>query len=233
MVEAAPFSDRRTRVAERARRREAVLLAAVRMFNARGFTATSLDDVAASLGVTKPVVYHHFRNKEQLLLACLTAGLDELAIAAEAAALLPGSGLDRLRAFLCRYAEVNMGEYGRCVIRTGEELLSPESRAAFRTLKRGIDATLRAMIERAVADGSAAVPDVRFAGFAIAGALNWPARWQQEDGAVPREAVAERLVDFLTAGLRPRGEGSSSGEAQPASTSTSSLSSIAVTRTTS
>src|SRR3546814_16488648 len=49
-----PFRTVREREVERAEKRQAVLVAAVRMFNERGFHETSLDDVAARLGVTKP-----------------------------------------------------------------------------------------------------------------------------------------------------------------------------------
>src|SRR3546814_4776471 len=91
------------------------------MFNARGFHATSLDDLAASLGISKPTIYHYLGNKDQVLLECLTRGLMQLRAAAEEAQTLPGTGLDRLRAFLRSYADVNMLDFGHSVIRTGEE----------------------------------------------------------------------------------------------------------------
>ncbi|HEX7759168.1 MAG TPA: TetR/AcrR family transcriptional regulator [Caulobacteraceae bacterium] len=180
------------------------MLAAVRMFNERGFHATSLEDVAASLGVTKPVIYHHLGNKDQVLFECVRLGLDELRAAAERTRDEPGNGLDRLRAFLRRYGEIIMGEFGRCVIRTGDEVLSPEARKRFRSLQRQIDDALCAAIAEAVDDGSADVPDVRVAAFAFAGALNWPARWFKTDGPTPPAKMAAALVDTLIAGIEPR-----------------------------
>src|SRR3546814_16031755 len=70
-----PFRSREERDLERIEKREAVLKAAVEMFNARGFHATSLDDLAASLGISKPPIYHSLGNKDQVLLECLTRGL--------------------------------------------------------------------------------------------------------------------------------------------------------------
>src|SRR3546814_21101353 len=97
------------------------------MVNARGFHATSLDDLAASLGISKPTIYHYLGNKDQVLLECLTRGLMQLRAAAEEAQTLPGTGLDRLSAFLRSYADVNMRDFGKSVIRTGEEALAPAS----------------------------------------------------------------------------------------------------------
>jgi AcrR family transcriptional regulator len=193
------------RKALRERKREAILLAAVRTFNERGYHETSLDDVAARLGVSKPLVYHYLGNKEQVLLLCMQRGLAELGALFEAARAEPGSGLDRLQRYLVGYSQVTMGDFGRCTIRTGDEVLSPDNRALYRADKRTIDGQMRVMIRDAAADGSAVVADERFAAFAIAGALNWPARWHREDGEQPARAVAEELVAFLIDGLRPRG----------------------------
>jgi TetR/AcrR family transcriptional regulator, cholesterol catabolism regulator len=49
-------------------RREQILEIATRLFQ-RGFRATSLDHVAAELGVTRPALYYYFRSKEELLAA--------------------------------------------------------------------------------------------------------------------------------------------------------------------
>ena len=199
-----PFPTRDEREAERLRKREAVLAAAVAMFNARGFYETSLDEVAASLGISKPTIYHYLGNKDQVLLECLTRGLDQLLAAAEAARAAPGAGLDRLRTFLTRYALVNMDDFGRCVIRTPDEALSPESRLRFHRLKREIDGALRALIEDGMADGSIAPADVKLTAFTLAGALNWPARWYDPQGPRSAESLASAMVALLVSGLAPR-----------------------------
>lgn len=196
-----PFRSSAQREDDRAQKREALLLAAVRMFNARGFHATSLDEVAASLGVSKPTIYHYLGNKDQVLFECVSRGIEELRGAADAALLVPGVGRDRLRAFLLRYGQINMSDYGRCVIRTGEESLSPESAARFRGLKREIDTAMRELIGEAMADGSIRRRDVKLVAFTLAGALNWPARWFRNDGVQSSEDVARAMVDLLLEGV--------------------------------
>ena len=199
-----PFRTRAEKMQDRADKREAVLRAAVRMFNAQGFHATSLDDVAASLGISKPTIYHYLGNKEQVLIECVTRGLEPLRSAAEQARAQAGSGLERLRRFLIDYARTNMDDFGHCMVRTGDELLSPASAASIRARKREIDATLRALIAEGVADGSIAPVDVKMSAFALAGALNWPARWHDPAGPDSPETIATGLVDMLIGGLAPR-----------------------------
>lgn len=205
-AETTPFRSREQRLIEREQKREAVLRAAVRTFNARGFHAASLDEVATALQVSKPTIYHYLGNKEQVLLECVARGLEMLRAAAEAAMRADGTGLDRLRSFLSRYAEINMDDFGRCVIRTGDEMLSAEGAKRFRLLKREIDGSMRALIEAAIADGSMEPVDVRIAAFTFAGALNWPARWYDPQGPMPADVIAADMVALLTCGLATRQE---------------------------
>jgi len=201
---ASPFPTPEEKRSTRAAKRDAVLRAAVQMFNERGFHQTSLDDVAASLGISKPTIYHYLGNKDQVLLECVKIGLGQLIAAAEDARARPGTGADRLCAFLVRYAEINMDDFGRCVIRTGDEALVPESRERFRELKRQIDTDLRGLISEGIADGSLAPCDPKIAAFTIAGALNWPARWHDPAGSESPEGLARQMIDLLGLGFLPR-----------------------------
>ena len=199
-----PFPSAQEKLSAREAKRAAVLRAAVQMFNERGFHQTSLDDVAARLGISKPTIYHYLGNKDQVLLECVTIGLGQLIEAAEQSRQSAGTGADRLTAFLERYAEINMDDFGRCVIRTGDEALVPDSRARFRELKRGIDNDLRGLIADAIADGSIAPCDPKMMAFTLAGALNWPARWHDPAGTQSPEALARQMVALLGHGFLPR-----------------------------
>ena len=66
----------RKRLRDHSVKRDAVVRAAARAFNERGFHNTSLDDIAAALEVTKPTIYYYVPNKEQLLFECFVAGLE-------------------------------------------------------------------------------------------------------------------------------------------------------------
>ena len=204
VTDTSPFQTAAQKQNEREAKRQAVLRAAVRIFNERGFHATLLEDVAISLGISKPTIYHYLGNKEQVLLQCVLHGLEQLIEAAKTAGDEPGRGIDRLRNYLKRYAEINMDDFGRCVVRTGDEALSEDGRKQFRALKGQIDQAMRSLIEQAIADGSIAPCDSKMLAFTLAGALNWPARWFSPGGKQTKEDVAAQMVDLLTAGFAPR-----------------------------
>src|SRR6202021_3768702 len=74
-VEASP--QPRTRLA-RAERMEQTLEVAHALFAKRGFAAVTMEDVAGEVGVTKPLLYNYFGNKERLYIACMERAGDAL-----------------------------------------------------------------------------------------------------------------------------------------------------------
>ena len=57
---------------------EQVLDAAHRLFAERGYAEVTMDEIAASVGVTKPLLYTYFGNKERLYIACMERAGDAL-----------------------------------------------------------------------------------------------------------------------------------------------------------
>ena len=197
-----PLPEQRAR--ERELKRDAVLAAAVRLFNRSGFHSTSLDDVARVLGVTKPTIYHYFANKDEILFECTRRGLAAVSAAANRAAGAGGTGLERLRSLMAEYAAVMTQDFGRCITLISESDLSDVSKAEFRRIKREVDQTIRAVVAEGMRDGSIAPGDLRIVTFTIAGALNWIARWFDEQGPLSVEEVGRLCVDTLVNGLAPR-----------------------------
>jgi AcrR family transcriptional regulator len=203
-----PWRTSEQRAEEREAKRDAVLRTAARLFNERGFSAASLDEVAARLHVTKPIIYRHFANKDQILFECVRVALGQILAAAADARTGPGKARDRLMALMKRYAVIMTEDFGMCVVRTGDHELSEASRAEFRKLKRKIDRVVRALIQEGVEDGSIARCDVKMTAFAIAGALNWIAKWYSPDGARSAAEVADSIVGLLEGLLAARTRGS-------------------------
>ena len=204
---ASPWRGRRARPHERALKREAVIRAAAHAFNARGYHNTSIDDIAAALEVTKPTIYYYVPNKEQLLLECFLAGLEQIRAALRATAHSRRSGREQLDEIVRQYAHAIAGEYGWCMVRAEDQDLSPESSARIRALKSEIDQGLRRLLRSGMRDGSIAHCDAKMMAFAIAGALNWIAHWFRDNRGMSATEVADAFVDLFNRGLLPRPAG--------------------------
>jgi AcrR family transcriptional regulator len=201
---ASPWKTADDRLKEREVKREAVLLAAARAFNERGFHNTALEDVAADLKVTKPTIYYYGESKEALLAACYRRALETLD---EVTRHSEGDAADartRLRVLIVAYGEAILSIYGRCLTRVPDNSLSPPLRQELRAIKRTVDDRIRRMLDDGARDGSLAPTDTKMTAFAIAGALNAAALWFEEAGPYSARQISEHYADLFVASLTPR-----------------------------
>ncbi len=186
----------------RCAKRESVLRVAVELFNERGFVASSLDEVAARLGVTKPTIYHYFKTKEDILVEGVRQGMATLQPLLNAET--QGTGFERVRRFLHQYAEQAATPFMRCVNRTDEYELSEPNRSNFLKLKRSVDHAIQEMFVAGIEDGSITRDvDPKIATFAVIGALNGISRWFKPNGEMSASAVKTEMVDFLLRSMVP------------------------------
>src|SRR5688572_31536883 len=185
-------------------KREAVILAAARAFARRGYHNTSLDDLAASLQVTKPTLYLYVPNKEAILFECFRAGLDQITTTLDDCEKADGPARARLFAFIRGYAAAIVGDFGWCMLRAEDQHLGMAMSRRIKLLKAGIDRRMRALIDAGVADGSIRPCDTRMTAFALAGALNWMGHWYREDASLKPAEIADRFIDVFNRGLRGR-----------------------------
>jgi AcrR family transcriptional regulator len=200
-----PWRSRRKARSDRSLKREAVIRTAARAFNARGYHNTSLDDIAATLGVTKPTLYYYVENKEQLLFECFCAGLEPVRAAFRDARASDQSARARLHAVLLRYAQAIASEFGWCMVRAEDQDLSDDMRTHVKALKSEIDQGIRRLLREGIADGSIAECDPKMTAFALAGALNWIAHWYRDNQPQSAAQVAAAFVALFENGLLPRG----------------------------
>jgi AcrR family transcriptional regulator len=203
-----PWRAGRERLRDRELKRDAVIRAAAREFNRKGYHNTSLDDIATALEVTKPTVYYYVTSKEQLLFECFVAGVERIRAAFRSVRQLPVPARERLNAVLRHYGEAVASEFGWCMVRAEDQDLSPAMSRHIKQLKSEIDHGIRRLIRDGVQDASIAPCDPKMTAFALAGALNWIAHWYREDQSLTGAEIAEAFVAIFEGGLRPRGSAS-------------------------
>jgi AcrR family transcriptional regulator len=199
-----PWRASRERLRDREVKREAVIRAAAREFNRKGYHNTSLDDIAARLEVTKPTVYYYVTSKEQLLFECFVAGVEQIRAAFREVRDLKVPARERLNAVLRHYGEAVASEFGWCMVRAEDQDLPPAMSRHIKTLKSEIDHGIRRLIKEGVQDGSIGSCDPKMTAFALAGALNWIAHWYREDRSLTGAQIADAFVTVFEGGLRPR-----------------------------
>ena len=202
-----PWIPASAREQQREVKRNAVLSTAAQLFNERGFHATSLDDIAARLNVSKPTLYYYVKNKDEILIECVRKGLQMMLEGIDEARTAGGKAIDQLVTCMRVYTRIVTQDFGMCLIRVGDDELPPESRQALRRLKSAIDMEFRRLVTEGIAEGSLEPCDPKMAAFVIAGALSWIGRWYQPGGEYSPEEIATQCIVMLQGGIlrRPGG----------------------------
>jgi AcrR family transcriptional regulator len=200
----------RTRL-PRAEREQQVLDIAHAQFAERGFGAVTMEDVAAEAGVTKPLIYAYFGNKERLYLACMERAGDAMlatVIGAVADADGPADALRRgLHAF---FAFVDEDRDAWRVL--FDESWPPGGEIAQRVAEyreRLVGLVARTNIDRLPASRRADhATEIEAISVAMLGAAEALARWWLRTGAIPATDAAELLIATAEPGLEALAAGS-------------------------
>jgi AcrR family transcriptional regulator len=180
--------------------RDRVLRAAAHCFNRKGYSGTSLKDVANMLGLTDPALYYYVRNKEELVYLCYVRAADIGREAMQRALADGNTGLEQVRFYLRYHIESMVGERGPIAIMSEIPSLQADHREEVLELSRRHSSAFEAMLERGIADGSIAPCNVRMTGNAIMGSINWIPKWYHGDDAMAASIVAE-FPEILSKGI--------------------------------
>jgi len=194
----AAFPDR---AAQREMKLEALYECAASAFNDKGFHGTSLDDIAAALGVSKPALYRYVPNKQALLYRLHAISLDAAEAAVAEGEASPADGIERLRTALHLYIRSLTTSSSACLVLMEEGAMTGAAAADILARRRAFEGRFRALVTDGMADGSITPCDAKLAVFSILGAGNWVSRWFRFGGERSGDDIARAMSRQLARGL--------------------------------
>lgn len=202
----------------RAERERQVLEAAHALFAERGYATVTMDDVADAVGVTKPLLYKYFGNKERLYLACMEPAGELLTRTVVDAVTPTTSPADALRAGLLAFFEFLDTDRDAWRV-LFDETLPVSGEVAQRVAEyrdRITELVATAVLSqlppsRRVLDRS----EVEALSAAVLGAAEALGRWWLRGQAISARKAAELLISTVEPGLRLRTRGGRSSDETP------------------
>jgi TetR/AcrR family transcriptional regulator, cholesterol catabolism regulator len=206
--------------------RDEIIAAAADVLSNRGYETATMKDIAAAVNLTAASLYHHFRNKDALILAVLEMGLEIAITRIEPTACGTAPAAEKLRGMIREHV-VGVSDnnaFGAAMVFEIRTLMSApppgnkatdEDAAAYHDFISRRDAffkrrdyfeqLFRLVIINGIEIGAFRAVDVPIFVKMILGANNWVGVWYRPDGRLDGEAIAERMTEYFLSALRKGG----------------------------
>ena len=188
--------------------RQEILRTAARLFQQRGYDATSMNDVAAALKLSKGGLYHHFQSKDEILYEIMNHAME----ITQERVLAPVRSItdpeDRLRALIRLHIEVVLSPRDReiTVMLHENHPLPPALRKRINTRKKeyihfveSLIAEVQTKAQRSRSAKCAVSP--RAAAFALLGMINWSYQWYKPEGDLQTNNLVPQFTDLVFGGI--------------------------------
>jgi AcrR family transcriptional regulator len=192
--------------------RQEILRTAARLFQQRGYDATSMNDVAGALKLSKGGLYHHFQSKDEILFEIMDHAME----ITEERVLAPVRGIadpqERLRALIRLHIEVVLSPRDREIT-----VMLHENHPLPPTLRKRINARKKDyvhFVENLIAEvqkeaqkdtqrshSSNATVSPRAAAFALLGMINWIYQWYKPEGNLQSQNLVPQFTNLVFKGI--------------------------------
>lgn len=192
------------------------------MLQKNGYEAATMKDIAAAVNLTAASLYHHFKNKDTLLLAVLEVGLEHIIRLIEPIAYSELPTAEKLRRMIREHivgltqntavgaamvfeirALMNVKAPYRNARQDDKEAFAAfiERRDAFFARRDQFEELFRAVVREGVENGSFRPVDVAICVKTLLGAQNWVGVWYRPTGRLTGEQIANLIVDTMLNGV--------------------------------
>ena len=184
--------------------RQEILRTAARLFQQRGYDATSMNDVAAALKLSKGGLYHHFQSKDEILFEIMNHAMEMTQERVIAPVRSIADPLERLRALIRLHIEVVLSPRDReiTVMLHENHPLPPALRKRINHRKKEyvhFVESLIADVQRTRTAKAAVTP--RAAAFALLGMINWIYQWYKPEGELQANSLIPQFTELIFGGI--------------------------------
>ena len=185
--------------AEEPNRRADIVRAAGRLFHEKGYSATTIRDIAGAVDMQSGSPFYHFKSKHDMLRAVVLEGMDTINTAVARAATSGKTPRATFEAMLRAHLDHLLGSAGRDFAATllhESRHLDREAQAEVVALKDGYEAMWQQALNDLKQAGLIA-DDSPVARLFLMGALNWTVQWYRPDGSRSVAQIARQFARLL------------------------------------
>lgn len=185
-----------------ANRQAEIALAAVKLFEEKGYHATSVQDIADEVGLQKGSLYHYIHSKEDLLHQIAHQAISEFNDRLEKILAADLSAQQKLTQAIENHLTVSISNLQTTTVLLREAFsLGEHQHQVIQDLTDKYVYLWTKILEEGQANGEFDVPEPKLAALALLGSCNWVYRWYKTSGKLSAEDVSKVFSDLFLNGL--------------------------------
>lgn len=181
-----------------------IIAAAASLFKKKGYRATTLEDIAAAVGMLKGSLYYYIRSKEELLYLVVRDPIRQAYNNLEEIANSDAPVTDKITQAIANHIAIFHHHYPHIAVYLHDfhNLMQKLQDNSIETPKE-YQQLLAQLLQQGVDSGELRSDlDVTVAGYAILGMCNWMYRWYKPEGLMSAEAIANVFTKLVLEGLQ-------------------------------
>ncbi|HEY7203815.1 MAG TPA: TetR/AcrR family transcriptional regulator [Methylomirabilota bacterium] len=188
--------------ARRKAARAQILRAAADLFRERGYQASTVDHIAARLGMSKASLYTHFRAKEEMLAAISRETIEAFTRDLNLVLTSRLGAEAKLRTVVRQHVQFVIANRSFLTVFFGEEAnLPPRFVRSLAAQKDRYDKGVERIVEEGIRSGVFREMSPRLVVFALLGMVNWVHKWYNPRGRWGAEEISAAFLALIEGGL--------------------------------
>ncbi len=184
-------------------RKEQIIKTAERLFKEKGFTGTSMRDIAGELNIEAASLYSHIKSKDEILEKICFRKADEFLKAIDEVNDIYFNSEEKLRMAVISHVKILCSDLNASSVFLHEwrHLVKPKL-DEFIDLRNRYENEFRSIVQQGEDENVFETVDKKFAVLTILSTMNWITEWYKPGGTMSPVEIADNLCDFILTGLK-------------------------------
>lgn len=179
-------------------KRDEILDEAAKLFKRKGFNGTSMQDIAAEVGILKGSIYYYFNSKNEIFREVLHKGITPLLKKAEFIIRKDISPNQKLRELIKNHINYILNNnYSLVIFFQEKEKISENQTKEYVESRNCYESMFKNVLEKGINEGLFPKVDISLTVFAIMGMCNWIIQWYNPNGPKSHDEITDHMVYLI------------------------------------
>ncbi len=179
-------------------KRDEILIQAANLFRKKGFSGTSMQDIARDVGILKGSIYYYFNSKNEIFREVLNKGISPVLKNAEFIMAKDLSPAEKLRELLRSHIDYIMHDnYSLILYFQEKEKISVQDIKKYIESRNKYEKIFKDLLAQGIKQGVFPKVDITLTVYAILGMCNWIVQWYNPKGSRSPKDIIDHMVYLI------------------------------------